>query len=325
MVDRQRRDKVKANHSATHLLHKALKDILGEHVSQRGSYVGEQILRFDFTHNKALQQSELLQIEQKINQIIRANDLVITDIMVIEEAKESGAEALFGEKYDSKVRVVSMGQDNFSKELCGGTHVARVGDIGVFKIISEGSIASGIRRIEAITGQAVINYIQDQQNILTKAEQLLKAPAKQLVNHLEDLLKNKKKLEKEISALKQKLHANISADDFIMAGDKKIMLKIMADLDAKEVRELALKFKQKYISQAIPVIIVLGKNNNKISVITIVEDNISSKISAVDLVQKIVPLLGGKGGGGKNNFAQGGGVNLDRLTEIRKYLTEIIF
>jgi alanyl-tRNA synthetase len=319
------RNKVKANHSATHLLHKILKNRLGNHVSQRGSYVADKMLRFDFTHNKAVTKEQIIKIEQEVNQIICKNHMVKTNIMSIDEAKKSGAEALFGEKYDDKVRVVTMGEDSLSKELCGGTHVNRVGDIGSFKIISEGSIASGVRRIEAITGEEVLLYMQKQQNILSQIESLLKSPANELLDNVTNLLNSKKTLLKELSYLKQKLNSNIEEGDLLnVTNDRQIMLKIFNDIEAKELREIALNFKQRYLSSKLPIMVLLARVKHKISIITLVDNSFVSKVSAIELVKEVVLLTGGKGGGGKDNFAQGGGVSLERLNELKKYLNKII-
>ena len=320
-VDSNRRKNIRANHSATHIIHKALKDILGQHVSQRGSYVADDILRFDFTHPKALSKAEIKQIEILANNIIQQNGAVNTEIMSIDDAKKSGAQALFGEKYDNEVRVLSMGEDAgevFSKELCGGTHVERLGDIAMIKIISEGSIASGIRRIEAITGMACLKYMQEQEVILHHSAQSLKSAKKDICDNIDNLLKNKKDLEKQLSNLKQKLSLNISDTDIIKANDQKILFKVVEGIDAKDARDLALKFKQ----QNIPFVNILAVQEDKISVIIAVDKKILPNINAVDIVRDIVPILGGKGGGGKDDFAQGGGNLVANIPKARKFLID---
>ena len=281
-VTTRNRSKIKSNHSATHLLHKALQEELGDHVSQKGSYVSAEILRFDFTHNKQVSKEELRKIENRVNQIIRQNSEVATELMSIEDAKKSGAMALFGEKYDAKVRVLSMGQDQdkiFSKELCGGTHVKATGDIGVFKITSESSIAAGIRRIEAITGEAALTYLQDQEILIEEIANNLKSPKNEISTNIENLITAKKQLEKEISKLKQANVAQIDdADIFEISGDK-ILFKI-ADLDAKNARELAFQFKAKEFASIILITSSLGKAG------VIVVSNNPEKFNAVELTQK---------------------------------------
>ena len=318
-IDNQRRDRIRSNHSATHLLHSALQAKLGDHITQRGSYVSEEILRFDFTHNKAVSKEEIIEIEKLVNSVIRNNGKVDTSVMEVEEAKKKGAKALFGEKYDQKVRVLSIGQNAedvpFSQELCGGTHVSRSGDIGMFKIINEGSIASGIRRIEAITGQRCLSYIQSQEEILNKVANLLKSSKEDIENNIESLITNKRKLEKDVSNIKQKLSLNISPEEVLKVERFQILIKILEDLTAKDARELTLKLK----NNDIPIIITLAKTNGKVSVIVSVNRELSSDINASDIVKHIVEILGGKGGGGKADFAQGGGNSPENIPQVKKW------
>ncbi len=228
IIDVARRNKIRANHSATHLMHKALQEILGKHVAQKGSYVGPDLLRFDFTHHQSLTKEELRAVELKVNEIIRQNNQVTTEIMGIEQAKESGAMALFGEKYADKVRVLSMGElENkvYSKELCGGTHVEQTGDIAIFKIISEASIASGIRRIEAITGAKIFSYLYNLEDIVNAAATITKAPYEELVKHIENLQASKKTLAKEIAKLQQEKAFNITESEVFTDKQHKILFK----------------------------------------------------------------------------------------------------
>lgn len=321
-IDNIRRNKIKANHSATHLLHSALQQTLGDHVAQRGSNVADDILRFDFTYHKAVTRDEIIELEKIVNNIIRQNDAVITDIMSLDKAKKSGAKALFGEKYDQDVRVLSIGKsDNrqiFSQELCGGTHVNNTGDIGVFKIISEGSIASGVRRIEAITGEKCLEYIQSQESILNDLTNLLKSSSYDLGANIKNLLDNQKKLEKDLSNLNQKLNLNIDPKEIITVGKTKILVKTIQDINSKDARELTLKLKQ----EPVALIITLAVIGDKVSVIVAVNNKISDSIDASDIVKNIVEILGGKGGGGKADFAQGGGNKPQNIPKIKPWLQE---
>lgn len=322
-VDKKSRHRTQLNHSVTHLLHAALRQILGTHVSQKGSLVDPDRLRFDFSHFEAVKPAELKAVEDLVNTQIRRNHELKAQVMDIEQAKEQGAMALFGEKYDSQVRVVTMG--DFSIELCGGTHVGRTGDIGLFKITSEGGIAAGIRRIEAVTGAAAISYVSEQQAQLEQAASLLKADSASVVAKLKAQLEKSKLLEKELSQLKDKLAAATSAD---LAGEAqeiagtKVLVKKLEGVDAGALRGLQDELKQKLQSG----IVVLGiASDEKVNLIVGVTKDLTSKVKAGELVAMIAAQVGGKGGG-RPDMAQAGGsepAHLDSaLASVLPWLSE---
>ncbi len=319
--DLERRNQIKANHSATHLLHKALQNILGKHVSQQGSYVAADLLRFDFSHHEALTLEQIAQLEEQVNQVIRNNTEVVTELMSLAEAKKSGAQALFGEKYAEQVRVLTIGeleQQKYSQELCGGTHVERTGDIALFKIISESSIASGVRRIEALTGEAAFNYLSSKANIINELAQDFKVKDQQIIASVAALKNDRKQLEKQIAQLKQQQAAALSDADIYALKEQKIIFKIAENLDGKNARELVMQLKQKAEFAAV---ILLAQDGAKISVI--VASKAPENFNAVEIVQKLVAELGGKGGGGKPDFAQGGAAapsNLPDKDTLLKFL-----
>ena len=309
-VDQNLRHRTQLNHSVTHLLHAALRQVLGSHVSQKGSLVNPERLRFDFAHFEAVKASELKAVEDLVNAQIRRNHELCTTEMAIDEAKEKGAMALFGEKYDDQVRVVTMG--DFSIELCGGTHVGRTGDIGLFKITSEGGIAAGVRRIEAVTGIAAMAYIADQQAVLDEAAQLLKSDSASVVAKLKAQLDKVKQLEKDLSQLKDKLAAAASAD---MAGDAvdingvKLLVKQLDGIDPGSLRGLQDELKQKLKS----AIIVLGTSKDgKVNLIAGVSNDLTKKVKAGELVAMVAQQVGGKGGG-RPDMAQAGGTQPENL------------
>ncbi|MEO3681058.1 alanine--tRNA ligase [Shewanella vesiculosa] len=309
-VDKNLRHRTQLNHSVTHLLHAALRQVLGSHVSQKGSLVNPERLRFDFAHFEAVKASELKAVEDLVNAQIRRNHELCTTEMAIDEAKEKGAMALFGEKYDDQVRVVTMG--DFSIELCGGTHVGRTGDIGLFKITSEGGIAAGVRRIEAVTGIAAMAYIADQQAVLDEAAQLLKSDSASVVAKLKAQLDKVKQLEKDLSQLKDKLAAAASAD---MAGDAvdingvKLLVKQLDGIDPGSLRGLQDELKQKLKS----AIIVLGTSKDgKVNLIAGVSNDLTKKVKAGELVAMVAQQVGGKGGG-RPDMAQAGGTQPENL------------
>jgi len=312
-VDSEQRDHIRANHSATHILHAALRKFLGDHVTQKGSMVSSDRLRFDFSHNKALTLVEKSLIEKEVNRIIRQNSAVGTHLMTPDEAIESGAMALFGEKYGDEVRVVSMGQENkamqdFSVELCGGTHVDRTGDIGLFKIISEGAVASGVRRIEAVTGEAAGDYSKEQENYLNEAVALLKTTPAQLPERLSLLLEDRKAAEKEIVELRKKIAMGGEVAegglDIKTIGRIKFIGRVLDGVQAKDLRGIADEAKQNLGSGVIALISV---NDGKAAILTAVTDDLKDDINAVDLVKAGSIAVGGKGGGGRPDMAQAGG------------------
>ncbi|MGI2107925.1 alanine--tRNA ligase [Shewanella frigidimarina] len=309
-VDKKLRHRTQLNHSVTHLLHAALRQVLGSHVSQKGSLVNPERLRFDFAHFEAVKPSELKAVEDLVNTQIRRNHELCTAEMAIDEAKEKGAMALFGEKYDDQVRVVTMG--DFSIELCGGTHVGRTGDIGLFKITSENGIAAGVRRIEAVTGIAAMAYIAEQQAMLDEAAQLLKSDSASVVVKLKAQLDKVKQLEKDLSQLKDKLAAAASAD---MAGDAveingvKLLVKQLDGIDPGSLRGLQDELKQKLKS----AIIVLGTaKDGKVNLIAGVSNDLTKKVKAGELVAMVAQHVGGKGGG-RPDMAQAGGTQPQNL------------
>ncbi|MDX1572653.1 MAG: alanine--tRNA ligase [Methylophaga sp.] len=311
-VDEDNRQATALNHSATHLLHAALRQILGDHVTQKGSLVDSQRLRFDFSHFEPMSAEQLRDIERLVNQQIRINHAVETRLMPIEKARESGAMALFGEKYDDEVRVLSMG--DFSIELCGGTHVGRTGDIGIFKIIGEVGIASGVRRIEAVTGDIALNYIEDSENRLRKISDLVKAKADNVEDKTAQMVQRTRQLEKELEALKTKLASSAGQDLAAEAKDingVKVLAAKLDGVDAKALRDAVDQLKNKLGSAAI----VLATNEaDKITLIAGVSKDQTAKIRAGDLVAHVATQIGGKGGG-RPDMAQGGGNQPEHLSK----------
>ncbi|QYJ76399.1 alanine--tRNA ligase [Shewanella sp. FJAT-52076] len=304
MVDKKLRHRTELNHSVTHLLHAALRQVLGTHVTQKGSLVDPERLRFDFSHFEGVKREELKAVEDLVNTQIRRNHELNFAEMDIEAAKAKGAMALFGEKYDSKVRVVTMG--DFSIELCGGTHVGRTGDIGLFKITSEGGIAAGIRRIEAVTGAAAMAYVAQQQAELEEAAALLKGDVASVVAKLKAQLDKARQLEKENGQLKDKLAAAASAD---LAGDAldingvKVLVKRLEGVEAGALRGLQDELKQKLKSGV--VLLAIG-SGDKVNLIAGVTQDLTGKVKAGELVAMVAAQVGGKGGG-RPDMAQAGG------------------
>ena len=298
------------NHSATHLLHAALRKVLGNHVTQKGSLVDAQRTRFDFSHPHAVTAEEQQKIETLVNEAIRANPPVEVRRMNYDQAIKHGAMALFGEKYGDEVRVIGMGE--FSTELCGGTHVKRCGDIGLFKIVSEGGVAAGIRRVEAVTGDGAVEYIQKQQHILMEAAGALKAQPQEVIQKIAQVLDNVKALEKELARLKSKLAAAQGDDLSSSAVDVKGIKVLAAEIDgadAKALRETLDKLKDKLGSAAI----VLGaREGDKVTLIAGVTADLTSKVKAGELVNHVASQCGGKGGG-RPDMAQAGGTLPDNL------------
>ncbi|GMM68449.1 alanine--tRNA ligase [Alteromonas sp. MTD1] len=303
-IDAENREAIKKNHSATHLLHAALREILGEHVTQKGSLVEAPRLRFDFSHFEAVTAQQLAEIERRVNEEIRANHSLATELMELEEAKASGAMALFGEKYDEKVRVVTMGP--FSVELCGGTHVTRTGDIGLFKITSEAGIASGVRRIEAVTGVQAMNVVQAQQATLSSLSALLKTDSQNVVERVTALQNQTKELEKALNSAKQKLASQQGADmlnNAVEINGVKVLVANLEGVEAKSLRSMMDDIKNR-IGEGIVVLGVAG--DTKVNLIAGVTKNLTSKVKAGELVNFVASQVGGKGGG-RPDMAQAGG------------------
>lgn len=305
IINDVRRDSIKANHSATHILHKVLREVLGEHVTQKGSLVAPERLRFDISHNKSLTNEEIKLIEDRVNRRIRANHSVGTKLMTPDSAIKAGAMALFGEKYGDEVRVLSMGE---SVELCGGTHVSATGDIGFFKIVSEGAIAAGVRRIEAVTGAEAVKFAQDQEELLGNIAAGLKVAPAQILERIEQLQTAQKKLEKELSEAKKKSVGDLTAE---LVNGVNFIGKKLEGLGANEVREIAESLRKKSGS----VIALFGVSDGKISIVTAVSDDLKDKFKAPDLVKIASEATGGKGGGGKPEMAQAGGADASKVDE----------
>ncbi len=303
-VDRERRASIALNHTATHLLHAALRKVLGDHVKQSGSLVTHDRLRFDFTHFASISREEIQAVEDEVNARIRQNAPVNTLEMDMDEAVKSGATALFEEKYGDTVRVVSMG--DFSKELCGGTHTDRSGNIGVFQIVSEGGIASGVRRIEALTGATAIAYLHETTDQLMETAHLLKASKAEVVSKVKTLIAEKKSADKEIVALKAKIASksveNIDDEIREIDGVKVLAKRVQID-NPSQLRDLADKFKTKIGSG---VVLLGAESNGKVLLIAVVTPDLTKKFKAGDIVKTAAGIVGG-GGGGRPDMAQAGG------------------
>ncbi len=312
LVNQVARNATELNHSATHLLHAVLRQVLGEHVSQKGSLVNAERLRFDFSHFEPVTTEEIVTIEKLVNEQIRFNNSVSAEVMAKDDAVKAGAMALFGEKYGNEVRVLKIG--DFSTELCGGTHVVRSGDIGVFKIISETGVAAGVRRIEAVTGSACVDWIINRDNALSAVSGLLKSATDKVPEKVEQLLEKTRTLEKQIERLNSKLAS--SAGDLLLAQAVDVAgLKVLAvkleDVDSKALRDLADQLKNKLGRCALVLAVVEGE---KISLIAVVSKDAISQIKAGELVNFVATQVGGKGGG-KPDLAMAGGNNPAGLAE----------
>ncbi len=311
-VDAIRRTQLRANHSATHLLHKALRHHLGDHVTQKGSLVAPDRLRFDFSHPSALSDAEVKAVEADVNAQVRGNSAVVTRLMSPDDAVAAGALALFGEKYGDEVRVLSMGIEDdtdYSVELCGGTHVNALGDIGLMVIISESAVSSGVRRIEALTGEAARLWLGDRDHKLKSIAATLKASPDEAADRVSALVEERKKLDRELTEAKKALAlagdgAGAAANDVEMIGDISFSGQVINGLNPKELRGLVDEAKKKMGSGISALIAV---NDGRATVAVGVTDDLTSSYSAVDLVQPAVAAVGGKGGGGRPDMAQGGG------------------
>ena len=320
-VDEARRAKIRLNHSATHLLHAALRQVLGPHVAQKGSLVNDKYLRFDFSHTEAMSEQQLRQVTEIVNQQIRLNLPVTTEIMDIEEAKQKGAMALFGEKYDQQVRVLTMG--DFSVELCGGTHAQRTGDIGLFVLDSESGTAAGVRRIEAFTGQRALDTVFAAQDQLTQIAQLIKANSTNLNDKVKALAEHTRVLEKQVQQLKDQQAAQKSAslaDQVTEIGGIKVLVSELPAVDPKLLRTMVDDLKNQLGS----AVIVLGTvSEDKVSLIVGVTKDLTDRIKAGELIGLIAPKVGGKGGG-RPDMAQAGGNLPDALTATLAEVPSII-
>jgi len=321
IVDKDRDTNTRLNHSATHLLHAALRNILGKHVTQKGSLVEKHYLRFDFSHPSQVSPDELLTIEEMVNEHIRANHEVDTRLMSIDDAKKSGAMALFGEKYGDEVRVLRMGK--FSVELCGGTHVHRTGDIGLFKITSESGVAAGVRRIEAVTGSDAEQYVRNQEESLQVIANALKANADQVVSKVEQLVKSNRELEKELAQLKSKLASASGADLQSQAQNingVNVLAAALDGADAKTLRETMDRLKDKLGS----AVIVLGSTDgDKVALVAGVTKDLTDRFHAGKLIGQVAAKVGGKGGG-RPDMAQAGGQNPAELNNALALVADYV-
>ena len=324
-LDHARRANIKANHSATHLLHEALRRALGNHVAQRGSLNTDDRLRFDFSHSKALSDDELRQVEAEVNGYIRQNELVETRIMTPDDARKLGAQALFGEKYGDEVRVISMGQlegsgkgndaSTYSLELCGGTHVRQTGDIGMFITTGDSASSAGVRRIEALTGQAAYQYLSEQIAVLARAAEDLKVQPTDVSERVKTLINERKALNNEVTNLRRDLAmAGGSLDTQGEAGFKNIngiefTAQVLKGVSGKDLPALIDEYKSRIVSGAV---LLIADADGKVAVCAGVTLDLLDRLSAVDLVKAAVPQLGGTGGGGRPDMARGGGNDISQ-------------
>ncbi|WP_020399183.1 alanine--tRNA ligase [Kordiimonas gwangyangensis] len=320
LVDGVRRNKLRANHSATHVLHEVLRRELGEHVTQKGSLVAPDRLRFDISHPKALTEDELASVEREVNRIVRENADVETRLLSYDDAIEAGAMALFGEKYGDEVRVVSMGfnetkdKPHYSVELCGGTHVRRLGDIALFTIIGESAVSAGVRRIEALTGAAAHEHLVHQQKLLKEAAAQLKAAPSDVPERIAALQADRKTLEKDLAEARKKaaLGGGASGPAVKEVAGVKFIGQVLDGVQAKDLRGMADDAKK---SLGSGVVAFIAANDGKAAILVGVTDDLTSKISAVDLVRVGAEALGGKGGGGRPDMAQAGGPDADKASD----------
>ena len=336
-VDPQRRSTIRANHSATHLLHAALRNVLGNHVTQKGSSVGPDRLRFDFSHPKPLSLDEISEVEQQVNSVIRQNSAVTTHLMSPDDAVTHGAMALFGEKYGDEVRVLTMGQAGesgsaFSIELCGGTHVKRSGDIALLHIISESAVASGVRRIEALTGEAAWRYLDTRDRQMREAAQALRTTPDELTGRLTVMLQERKKLENELAGARKKLAISGASDSSAtgqspsapeLCGGVHLLARRIDGINPKDLRALVDSSK-KTLGSGVAVFIAVNEGKGAIS--AGITDDLTARLSAVDLVQIGAREMGGSGGGGRPDMAQAGGPDGEKaeaaINAIRQFLID---
>ena len=316
-VDHTRRGSIRKNHSATHLLHEALRQVLGDHVAQKGSLVAPDRLRFDFSHPKPISNEELARVEDIANDIVLQNSPVTTRVMALDDARQSGARALFGEKYGDEVRVVAMGESGgntmgWSVELCGGTHVSRTGDIGIISVVGESGVASGVRRIEALTAKAARDNANSFTRLAKATASELRVPVDEIPSRVTALLDERKRLERELSEAKKKLAmgggaaaAGDGADGVRTVGDVKLMARAVDGIELKDLRSLADEGKKQVGSGVVAIVGVTG--DGKAGIVVGVTNDLVARFNAVDLVRKGAEALGGKGGGGRPDMAQAGG------------------
>jgi alanyl-tRNA synthetase len=319
-VDSERRNRIRANHSATHLLHAALRQRLGTHVSQKGSLVAPDYFRFDFSHPKAMTREEIEQVEADVNAQIRGNEPVTTRLMTPDEAIAAGAMALFGEKYGDEVRVLSMGrtgEGNYSVELCGGTHVRALGDIQLLKIVSESAVSSGVRRIEALTGEAARQWLSDRDMKLREAAATLKSSPDEVPARVAALVEERKRLERELADARKAAAMGGGAGKSdgpapVQVNGHKFLGQVVEGLDPKGLRAAVDDMKTR-LGSGIGALVAV--NDGRASVAVGVTDDLAGQVSAVELVKAAVAALGGQGGGGRPDMAQGGGPDGDKAAD----------
>ena len=314
-VDHARRTSIRQNHSATHLLHEALREVLGDHVAQKGSLVAPDRLRFDFSHPKPMTREEIARVEDIANDAVLQNAPVVTRLMAVDDAIASGARALFGEKYGDEVRVVAMGASSgnsmgWSVELCGGTHVRRTGDIGIITLASEAGVAAGVRRIEAFTATTARKFVNHLGELAKLAATELKSPVEEMPSRLAHVLEERRRLERELAEARKKLAlgggSRVEGGDGVRTvGDVKLIARAVSDIDLKDLRSLADEGKKRIGSGVVAIVGV--SQEGKAGVVVGVTDDLTARFSAVDLVRKGAEALGGKGGGGRSDMAQAGG------------------
>ncbi len=312
-VDAERRQRIVINHTATHLLQAALQNQLGDHIKQAGSLVTPERLRFDFTHFSPVSAAELSQIEAEVNRQIRVNAQVNTEQMAADDAKKAGAMALFGEKYGAEVRVISVG--DYSMELCGGTHAQAAGDIGLFKILSEGGIAAGVRRIEAVTGQTALDLVQQQQKTLLHLAEMVKSDPQQLETRLGKLLEHQRELEKELEQLQAKINAERSGeliDQAQLVGDIKLLAVKVPGSDGKGLREFSDQLRDKLGSG---VLVLVSDAGDKVALLVAVTKDLTGRVKAGDLIRPLAEIVGGRGGG-RPELAQAGGPDTAKIEAL---------
>ena len=322
-VDSRRRKRIARNHSATHLLHAALRSVLGETVTQKGSLVDGDKLRFDFSHDEVIAKADLDKIEAMVNRRILDNAIVHTDVTDIETAKKKGAMALFGEKYGDTVRVLSMGKNDFSVELCGGTHVNQLGDIGLFRIVSEGGVAAGVRRIEAMTGYDAYQFDKQTEDSLSEIAQMTKTNNASVVEKVAQLIKQQKELEKQIATFQKQLASN-QGDDLISQVSEVNGVKLLATavegISAKDLRDVADKLKDKLGSAVIVLAVV---NGDKVALVAGVTKDLTGQYQAGKILNHVAQQVGGKGGG-RPDMAQGGGTDPSGLDSALASVKDLI-
>jgi alanyl-tRNA synthetase len=318
-IDSERRQDIRCNHTATHLLHKALREVLGEHVKQAGSLVGPDRFRFDFSHFQAMTAEELSEVEHHVNEAIRKNFQVITHDMSYDEAVEKGALAFFGEKYGDRVRMTEV--SDFSRELCGGTHVKATGEIGMLKIISESSVAAGVRRIEALTGSGAQEYVEKLEREREEMAKVIKAHPSELLEKLKRLTEQVAKLEKELKLARS--NAAETKDLMEQVTDVAGVHVLAARVNAPDRQTLS-EWAEKYRDKMKSGVVVLGSViEDKVAVVAVVSKDLTSRIHAGKIVQALSEAVGGKGGG-RPDFAQGGGTDIERFSDLPNFVVECI-